>query len=540
MIRSLIRDIMKKISKRKKTETPASDTAKLQSIDFFIPLPESIDIANGINFPLVEYDDQAVQDTISFTRNDGVSLRFNSRIMFHQIPVSKSTNDTVAAFKAFDIFFGEVRDDELKLPDDKVQVTVVQVSRIVKKQKVSEELLSDSFDQAIESLRRYQKAYHFVTKHFLDLVTRQTTSSFIPYSIEDIDEKGEFIGERESLQKGIFFTHQPSGAGEITRGIEEAELNAIAEVSSGTLDNLLDAFSNVRREAVQAHRKGNALVSVLLLGIAAETLLDEVLLLLLWEEGASPLYARSIFRDTDTDTAFKRVESDLYASRLDGNWKTSVKGSVVRKWRYKILELRNKVAHTGYEPSQKEMKEAIEALTELLTYIIDLLCIDVTRYPIAASLLAGNDGMNKRGCQVTYVEYTKDLPWPSNPQRIFGNWKYELERLNKDKPFRGNYKKATLGLLMHANGEEIWVLLDDNNRLALPIENQDMPAAESAMVSDIKKKVEKSMKGRSVLVELPKLKPRYKKDAEKDWYPSYVVSENLQVSRWPISYLPPK
>ena len=158
MIRNLIRGVMKKISKRKNTRPPANNSAKLQSIDFFIPLPESIDIANGINFPLVEYDDQAVQDTVSFTRNDGVSLRFNNRIMFHQIPVSKSTNDTVAAFKAFDIFFGEVRDDELKLPDDKVQVTVVQVSRIVKKQKVSEGLLSDSFDQAIESLRRYQKA----------------------------------------------------------------------------------------------------------------------------------------------------------------------------------------------------------------------------------------------------------------------------------------------------------------------------------------------------------------------------------------------
>lgn len=540
MIRNLIRDIMKKISKRKNTVPPANDTAKLQSIDFFIPLPESIDIANGINFPLIEYNDLTVQDTISFTRKDGVSLRFNSRIMFHQIPVSKNTNDTIAAFKAFDIFFGETRDDELKLPEDKVQITVVQVSRIIKKQEASQELLSDSFDEAIESLRRYQKAYHFVTKHFLDLVTRQTTSTFIPYSIEDIDEKGEFIEGRKSLQKGIFFTHEPDGAGEITNGIGESQLNAIAEVSSGSLDNLLDAFSNVRREAVQANRRGNSLVSVLLLGIAAETLLDEVLLLLLWEEGVLPSATRSVFRHPDTDTAFKRAESDLYASRLGGNWDTSVKGSSIRKWRYKVLELRNKVAHTGYEPSQIEMKDAIEALTEMLTYIIDLLCKDVTKYPIATTLLAGTDGMNKRGCQEAHTEYTKDLPWPSDLQRTFGNWKYELERLNKDRPFRGNFKKATLGYLLHANGQEIWVLLDDDNRLALPIERQVMPEAELEMINNIKKKAGKSMEGKNLLIELPKLKARYKKDTEKDWYPSYVVSDNLKINRWPITYLPPE
>lgn len=516
---------------------------ELQSIDFFISLPEPIDIQDGINFPLIEVDDGKITEAIRFKDRDGLSMRFSRRVMFYQVPSSSSEYGIEEAFSVMNNYSeGQMLQTD-GLPAFDSKVTVVQVGCIVGRKPLSEDILSDLFNDAIASVRRFLKAYHIVTHHIVELVTRQNTAAYVPYSAEDIDDKGQPIDGRSTLQTGMLIVHAPATkVGAVDRSISNEELNDIAHVSSTYLDNTLDQFYNIRREAFIAYDRGNSVVASLLLGVAAETMLDELLLMILWEEGALPKNVHELWKNESSDTTLKRVESDMYSSRLGGEWSSHAKGSVIRKWRYKILELRNKVAHIGYEPTQEEMQEGFDALIELVSFTADRLCESLTKYPICADVIVGYPGMVKRGCRDEFEEFTKDLVYPDNPQRTFGYWKFEVERFRREKPFMGSYKKSRPVYLIHANGETIWLLLDEDNRLVQRIPGQEItnPALRDN-IDSIMKEVEKQRKGQNTLIELRDgFKPKYKKDINKTWYPAYTVTDTRNIHRWPISYLPPE
>lgn len=516
---------------------------ELQSIDFFIPLPEPIDIPDGINFPLIEIDDGEITEAIRFKDRDGLSRRFSRRVMFYQIPSSSSEYGIGEAFSVMNNYSEGQMLQVNDLPTFDSKVTVVQVGCITSRKPLSEDMLSDLFNDAIASVRRFLKSYHIVTQHVVELVARQNTAAYIPYSAEDIDNKGQPIEGRASLQTGMLIVHAPAAkVSTVDISISNEELDDIAHVSSTYLDNTLDQFYNIRREAFIAYNRGNSVVASLLLGVAAETMLDELLLMMLWEEGALPKDVHELWKNESSDTTFKRVESDLYGSRLGGEWSSQVKGSVIRKWRYKVLELRNKIAHIGYEPTQEEMQEGFDAVIELVGFTANRLCKSLTKYPICADVIVGYPGMVKRGCRDEFEEFTKDLVYPDNPQRTFGYWKFEVERFRREKPFTGSYKKSRPAYLIHACGEKIWLLLDDDNRLVQRIPDQDIanPALRKN-IDSVTKKVEKHRKGQNTLIELrDEFKPKYKKDVNKAWYPAYTVTDTRNIHRWPISYLPPE
>ena len=527
---------------KSRTKYNRNKMTELQTIDFFIPLPESVDVEDGINFPLVEIDDGEVIEAIRFKDKDGVSKRFSRRIMFCQVPSLVSEPGIGEAFAVMSAYCENQAPQANIPPSSDGKITVIQVGCITARKPLSEDMLSDLFSDAIASIRRFLKAYHIVTQHTVELVTRQNTAPFIPYSAEDIDDKGQPINNRASLQTGMLIVHPPKTGSTVETSISTQQLDDIAFTSSTFLDNTLDQFYNIRREAFIAYNKGNSIVASLLLGVAAETMFDELLLMLLWEEGVLPKDAYALLRDEKSDTTFKRVESDLYSSRLGGEWSSLKKGTAVRKWRYKILELRNKIAHIGYEPTQEEMQEGFDTLIELVSFTADRLCESFKKYPICADVIVGYPGMVKRGCREEFDKFVKDLVYPANPQRTFGYWKFEVERFSREKPFMGSYKKSKPAYFIHASGEEMWLLLDDDNRLVQRIPDQTV--SDKALLKNLDatiKKAKRHRKGQNTLIEIrDNLKPKYKKDTNREWYPAYTITDTRNINRWQISYLPPQ
>src|SRR5258708_6429834 len=517
---------------------------QLQSVNFFISLPSPIDVQAGVNFPLIEIDDGSEPAAIRFIDEDGVSKRCTMRFVFHQVAWSADLPDVDASFKALKDYYSEQAGQEevANRKDIKVntKITVIQVASITKHKPLDEDTMSELFDSAIDEIRRYLKAYHMVTQRLVKLPTRQTTSVFVPYAVEDIDDEGKFVGQRESLQKGIFITQPIPQESSIDTTISVEQMNEIAQASSTYLGNVLDQFYNIRREALLSYDSGSTIVAGILLGMAAEILLDELLLMILWEEGVLPDQAREIFKNEETDAAFKRVKSGLYQERIGGNWSVGGTG-VIRQWRYHILELRNRIAHIGYEPTQEEMQKGLDTLVELVKHIADLLCTDLEKYPICTNLIVGHSGMERRGCRNLFEEIIKNLPYPANPQATYGNWKFEIERLVRENPFVGSYKKSIPVYLVHASGAQMWLLLDEKNRLVKRIPNQTI--ANSQQQAGLDKAISVAAvqrKGQSTLIEMQGFRPRYIKVADSEWTPLYMVSDQRNISRWPVSYLPPK
>jgi hypothetical protein len=517
---------------------------QLQSVNFFISLPSPIDIQAGASIPRIEIDDGSESAAIRFIDEDGISKRCTMRFVFHQVAWNADLPDVGASLKALNEYsLQQARQEEVSDRKDlkvHTKITIMQVASITEPTSLNTDTMSKLFDNAIEEIRRYLKAYHMVTQQLVKLPTRQTTSVFVPYTIEDIDDRGEFVGQRESLQQGIFITQPLPEESSIDTTISFQQMNEITHASSTYLGNVLDQFYNVRRETLLSYEAGNTIVTGILLGMTAEILLDELLLLLLWEEGKLPLEVRELLKNNKTDTTLKRVKSKLYQTRIGGNWSMN-QGGVIGRWRLYIAEPRNRIAHLGYEPSQKEMREGLDTLVELIKHVADLLCANLEKYPICANLIIGHSGMERRGCRNLFEEIVKDLPYPTNPQATFGNWKVEVERLAQGKPFVGSYRNSVPAYLVHANGEQMWVLLDKKNRLVKRIPDQTVADSKQRVALDTAISIVATQrKGQSTLIEMQGFDPKYTRVADAKWTPLYMVSDERNISRWPVSYLPPK
>lgn len=130
-------------------------------------------------------------------------------------------------------------------------------------------------------------------------------------------------------------------------------------------------YVDLRREAeVALARDGHWRSAVLFAATAAEVLLDELLMHLLWERADRPEDAAHLFVD-QRQGSIGRVRKE-YHPLVGGDW--SVKGEgPVATWVKQVAGLRHRVIHSGYEPTAGEADRATRALRDLELYVRDLL-----------------------------------------------------------------------------------------------------------------------------------------------------------------------
>ena len=87
----------------------------------------------------------------------------------------------------------------------------------------------------------------------------------------------------------------------------------------------------------------------------------------------------------------------------------------------------------------------------------------------------------------------------------------------------------------------MWLLLDEKNRLVKRIPDQTIAnSKQRAGLDNAISMAVTQRKGQSTLIELRSFRPKYNKVADSEWTPVYMVSDQRNISRWPVSYLPPK
>lgn len=128
--------------------------------------------------------------------------------------------------------------------------------------------------------------------------------------------------------------------------------------------------------------------------IAAEVLLGGLLGLMLWEEFLSG--------EISTEGAAEILSSDIipriknqYAGRLGGSWGLS--SGVMGNWKTHIADLRNRVVHAGYRPTNQEASQGLVALEALERFVGDRLSIKVREYTRTAWSFLGEGGFDRRG-----------------------------------------------------------------------------------------------------------------------------------------------
>ena len=187
----------------------------------------------------------------------------------------------------------------------------------------------------------------------------------------------------------------------------------------------LDLF---READVAFRRNGDTRLASLLFGLAAESLFDDLLLHLQWEQKLTPEEASALWAE-GLDTRVKK----MYAERLGGDWGLGGKGAI-GSWSRDVAELRHRVAHGGYEPSREEAEASGESTSRLVSYLCDRLCTQsvLRRFPRTALALAGQPGLRKRRVysnRLRALEISRDEPpWGET----FGRWRDTHRRIRRD------------------------------------------------------------------------------------------------------------
>jgi hypothetical protein len=159
--------------------------------------------------------------------------------------------------------------------------------------------------------------------------------------------------------------------------------------------------------------------------VAAEILLDGLLGLMLWEEGAAPADAAKVLAKSVSE----RLRSE-YHGRLGGSWDQNGAGPL-GAWRRDLATLRNRVVHSGYRPTEAEAGAARRAQNGIDTFIRERLVAAGVRYWRTAMMLLGIPGLTARGGWTRRVREAYENSGEDNNDwfRRYHNWRLETDPL---------------------------------------------------------------------------------------------------------------
>lgn len=523
---------------------------QLETVDFFIPLPSNIGVPDGFQFVFEEPDDGSDVPAVSYTSPiDGLVKRFSARIMFRQM---KETHDPKGLQASI-----QVSQEFCELPPDTVppksspgivnQVTVAHVSIITIRSSVSDTDLSDQFDKTLDLLRTYLKTYYLVDRKPLELPTRQNIPSLIMTAKEHIDDNGNPIGKRKTLNQSMLLVND-SVAHSMPYTIPPNLLASVTEEATIHHDSAFGAYYDAYREGDFARTIGNTFSAGIFFATAAEIFLDQILLLMLWEEGMTPDQAYQLFYakkacdcascSIRSKTTLDHIVDGLYSKRLGTDF--TLQSQVLKNWRTDIAEPRNRIAHSGQEPTQAQMTKAKQALDELVSFTLDKLCENLSDYPVTTHLLGGDKALKKRGKLAEISTYFNSGVFrPTQPAKTYGNWRFEVERCQGLVAKKAKASDCAMRYLIHPSGLKKWMLVDESKRLFALIEDQNPPESIERNLRSLVDSYAGKEIMQSIIIEVRGVQPSLGSGTLK-WHPLYLLSANTTaIDRWPVSYLLP-
>lgn len=153
-------------------------------------------------------------------------------------------------------------------------------------------------------------------------------------------------------------------------------------------------------EAMHRWSRGDVGAAVVALQTSIESELFRVCFMLRLDEGAT---SEELDRWLAKDWYFKSIVTKDLPGRLGGAWDvTDTESPVGRYWR-DLYQLRNRMVHSGLEPSYGQTVSAFNACDGLQSHLIDRLYTNARRYPRTLLTLVGVEGLERRGWMTSFL-----------------------------------------------------------------------------------------------------------------------------------------
>ncbi|SFB29778.1 hypothetical protein [Cellulomonas marina] len=338
-----------------------------------------------------------------------------------------------------------------------------------------ERRLRAALDIALTELRTIQRAAQAVRRSPTVIASLERLPLVVPVVIRFAGGIGRPDGGAHTV---LLATHPNTEHLHVPEPFTDDEMQTVNDARHRIDDGPFAAHLDVHREAhVALTRLGDYRLAALLLGISAESLIDELILHLMWEEGQLPEYvARDWLEGLDA-----RARAFLPA-RLLRPWDVKARNPI-GVWAQDVAALRHRVAHAAYRPNLDESRQSFFGVNELVAFFCDRLASPeiLKKYPRTALALAGETGLRKRNAYTNRVRNLQndasEVAWTETFQR----WRESWRRTRRDQTARVRVpddRGAWLIAVRHPDGLLLWVRHDRSQHLAIEVdvETGDLPA----------------------------------------------------------------
>ncbi|RPA12484.1 hypothetical protein [Gordonia sp. OPL2] len=241
---------------------------------------------------------------------------------------------------------------------------------------------TSAIDRCLNELMKFYRSYRMVASRPLpELTIRRLFPTVLTFRRAADETEVTFVGITV-LEDGA-----PPNLGGLSSeiGTDHAMFDQAAGLQ-GRLDRLdpLARYVECRTDAGYAlYGVGSFRDAVIHLGIACEVLFDGLLGMLMWEEGMSVDDAAEVFSGTITT----RIKGEFH-TRLGGTWRLD-RGEL-GDWSTKVADVRNRVVHSGYRPTEAEAVAAEAAADSLRAFTAQRLSALGRKYPFTSVVYFGD------------------------------------------------------------------------------------------------------------------------------------------------------
>lgn len=324
--------------------------------------------------------------------------------------------------------------------------------------------LTDAFDLALEAIRSLQNGYYLTTQEPVTLISQEALPPMVPCFVRRVVD-GRPEADDWSEGASAFFINDSYVTLVPGPPLDDEALDRFqAVLDTSEPGRALLGFADMLRDARAALRRGEYRTAVVSAESAAQVLLDDLLLHMLWEEGVDPVEAADTYcRHVGLS---KRMRTHFHG-RLSGNW--SMKEGALGEWQQKLSAVRHRVVHAGYQPARLEAYDALDAVKALNDFVAMRLSANksVRKYPRTAVALLGIEELDRRGRMARWLrDLVKD---PTEPHWItmFARWRWVVhDHLNDERPYHGEDRddRYQYVLLAQPDGTTAWWVHDRARR----------------------------------------------------------------------------
>lgn len=374
-----------------RNDDPSPQPEKLRQISFFIEMPDAVAFPHHADFTfwlperVPALDGVTVQTTSNSQPRAFQEGRLFVTVKFWQAKAALRLPFTEALWSVIDAVIQGRPETREEPPGIDSYRTVIQTTTLLMDED-GDQAVTTAFDRCLHWIQRLCRAYRIATHQMIEPVSIERLPLAVPFAVTP-------LGEPYTDLTGIFTLHLNTPdlvpPDPLTSEVQSRVNAVLQRLPTGDPFTFAhEQFEEARRFFYRVGDYGNAVTHA---HIAAEILLDGVLMFMLWEEKKSAADAAKVF---DSGLA-KRVRLD-YSPRLGGNWDPTSSGAV-GKFDQDLMKLRGRVVHAGYEPSKAETDAALRAYGDLFDFVKDRLIEKRNKYPISVLHIAGQPGLERRG-----------------------------------------------------------------------------------------------------------------------------------------------